>query len=489
METILEQQRRYHEEKERLMDAKTKEMLTKKTTLRDQINSDHRVRAMLDRYMEVSANLRDLYEDKDGMRKDELNAISGPNEFAEFYNRLKVIKEFHRKHPNEICVPMSVEFEELMKAKDNPSEEAQNLVEFTDEEGYGRYLDLHDCYLKYINLKGVEKLEYVTYLSTFDQLFDISKDRKNAEYKKYLEMLLEYLQEYTDRVKPLLDQNELYGKILAEFEKKWESGMFPGWPKETSSALTHAGAHLDLSAFSSWEVGFFWSCLLQITLEERAQRLFSTKGKSLEALDPSLFAKNPKAKGPKKDSERNKESAFLEAQIYEYVEILGEQRQLTHENVQRKQARTGEERDEEDEEQPSESESEDEDNEIIYNPKNLPLGWDGKPIPYWLYKLHGLNINYNCEICGNYTYRGPKAFQRHFAEWRHAHGMRCLGIPNTAHFANVTQIEDAVSLWSKLKSQKALERWQPDTEEEYEDSSGNVVNKKTYEDLKRQGLL
>lgn len=78
----------------------------------------------------------------------------------------------------------------------------------------------------------------------------------------------------------------------------------------------------------------------------------------------------------------------------------------------------------------------------------------------------------------------------------------------------------ASPVWAKLKSQKALERWQPDTEvsvccgsgqpqqrrglgatrscehtcvcvfqEEYEDSSGNVVNKKTYEDLKRQGLL
>lgn len=58
-----------------------------------------------------------------------------------------------------------------------------------------------------------------------------------------------------------------------------------------------------------------------------------------------------------------------------------EQRQLTHENVQRKQARTGEEREEEEEEQLSESESEDEDNEIIYNPKNLPLGWDGKVGP------------------------------------------------------------------------------------------------------------
>ncbi|KAF4100081.1 hypothetical protein G5714_018277 [Onychostoma macrolepis] len=105
--------------------------------------------------MEVGANLRDLYEDKDGMRKDELNAISGPNEFAEFYNRLKQIKDLHRKHLRsvlhchlvlndtllsqsenihsacsvcqfQICVPMSVEFEELMKAKDNPSEEAQN---------------------------------------------------------------------------------------------------------------------------------------------------------------------------------------------------------------------------------------------------------------------------------------------------------------------------------------------------------------------------
>ena len=33
---------------------------------------------------------------------------------------------------------------------------ASDLVEFTDEEGYGRYLDLHDCYLKYINLKASE---------------------------------------------------------------------------------------------------------------------------------------------------------------------------------------------------------------------------------------------------------------------------------------------------------------------------------------------
>ena len=46
-----------------------------------------------------------------------------------------------------------------------------------------------------------------------------------------------------------------------------------------------------------------------------------------------------------------------------------------------------------------------------------------------------------------------------------------------------------MALWEKLKIQKYDEAWKPDQEEEYEDSKGNVVNKKTYEDLKRQGLL
>ena len=36
------------------------------------------------------------------LRKEEIAALSGPNEFAEFYSRLKIIKDFHRKHPNEV---------------------------------------------------------------------------------------------------------------------------------------------------------------------------------------------------------------------------------------------------------------------------------------------------------------------------------------------------------------------------------------------------
>ncbi|XP_023217564.1 splicing factor 3A subunit 3-like [Centruroides sculpturatus] len=156
METLLEQQRRYHEERERLVDAMVKEMLHRKSTNREQINSDHRLKLLLDRYMECTANLKELYEDKDGLRKEEISSLSGPNEFAEFYARLRAIKEFHRKHPNEIMVPMATEFEEINQARENPTEEMQNMVEFTDEEGYGKYLDLNECHEKFLNLKGIE---------------------------------------------------------------------------------------------------------------------------------------------------------------------------------------------------------------------------------------------------------------------------------------------------------------------------------------------
>lgn len=417
-------------------------------------------------FTETTNTLRELYEDKEGERKAEIAALSGPNEFNEFYQRLKNIKDFYKKHPNEISVPLSTEFENMAKSYQN-TEAMSMLVEFTDEEGCGRYLDLHECYDKYINIRGVEKTDYITYLMVFDHLYEIPKDRKNAEYRKYLDVLYNYLYSFNMRAKPLFDLDKHLLETKKNFDRQWGEGVFPGWPKEQESALSNVGAPLDLSAFTSWEelaslgLDRLKSALMALglkcggTLEERAQRLFSTKDQ--KQIDQSLFAKKtgtggnfPISKNSSsitKEQYRQKEIAWMEAQIYTLSDLVKEQRMATKENVQRKQARGDGERNDSDVEA-SDSESEDEDDDaddVPYNPKNLPLGWDGKPIPYWLYKLHGLNINYNCEICGNYTYKGPKAFQRHFSEWRHAHGMRCLGIPNTAHFANVTQIEDAIT--------------------------------------------
>lgn len=85
----------------------------------------------------------------------------------------------------------------------------------------------------------------------------------------------------------------------------------------------------------------------------------------------------------------------------------------TKSNVERKFSLTAREREQELQEkaQPAPApadgaQEEEEEEERIYNPLKLPLGWDGKPIPYWLYKLHGLGVEYRCEICSDHVYMG-----------------------------------------------------------------------------------
>lgn len=87
--------------------------------------------------------------------------------------------------------------------------------------------------------------------------------------------------------------------------------------------------------------------------------------------------------------------------------------------------------------------------------------------------------------------------------------MRALGLPNTKHFHEITRIEDALACGSllsrslidfltktvclivaeKLKREGKQEIFQQETMEELEDDEGNVYNRKTYEDLKKQGLI
>ena len=88
----------------------------------------------------------------------------------------------------------------------------------------------------------------------------------------------------------------------------------------------------------------------------------------------------------------------------------------TKSNVERRFSLTVKEREAELSEQPAvapvtaaaadENANEEEEEERIYNPLKLPLGWDGKPIPFWLYKLHGLGVEYRCEICSDHVYMG-----------------------------------------------------------------------------------
>ncbi|VDN32650.1 unnamed protein product, partial [Gongylonema pulchrum] len=362
------------------------------------------------RYHEITTKLRLIYEDEDKSRKMELRSIAGPNEFAEFYSRFKALKDAHRRNPDEIAVPLSLEFQKMNEAIENLELAEQELIDFTDEESYGRFLDMHAVYEKYVNIKGIKKVDYLTFLSNFDRFAEIPiSSKKTGSYREYLNVLKEYLINFLARTRPLLDVNEEFEKSLVDFDKKWEEGTLSGWSRDQHGALAHSGAFLDLSSFeSAADLEALGLDPHELTLKERAERLFATKGHKLSEMEKTALAKRKDV--DQKEQLKLRQTARLETQIQRIASLLSEEKEATKENVERKQARgAGENVEEED--VVDELSDDEEDDSIPYNPKNLPLGWDGKPIPYWLYKLHGLNISYPCEICGNQVYKGPKAFQ------------------------------------------------------------------------------
>lgn len=504
--TLLEVTRATHEDVERLERLIVKDLQNEPSTAKDRLYQSHRVRNMIEQITQATHKLVEICEDKDSARKDEIAALggqtaAGTNVFSAFYDRLIEIREYHRRHPAARVVDVNEDYDQLLK------EEPQ--IEFTGEEGFGRYLDLHELFNDYINSKFGEPIEYTAYLDVFSQLHKIPKKMKfTRQYKEYLQKLLDYLLNFFERTEPLQDLDRIFSKVTSEFEERWMNGNVKGWENEAHENASAQHTVIDLDYYTTieelMEVGpdKLKEALAAIglktggTLKQRAERLFLTKYTPLEQLDRKHFAKGNRGSDQNgtptapRSSEDAKEVALIEVKVEKICDLLDETIQRTKENVEKKQALTYEEMEAEREEEVEQAESEsDDDEQQIYNPLKLPMGWDGKPIPYWLYKLHGLGQEFKCEICGNHSYWGRRAYERHFKEWRHQHGMRCLGIPNTKNFNEITSIEEAKQLWERIQERQGLNKWRPDLEEEYEDQEGNIYNKKTYTDLQRQGLI
>ncbi|CBI23142.3 hypothetical protein VitviT2T_025424 [Vitis vinifera] len=506
--TLLEVTRAGHEEIERLERLIVKDLQNEPASSKDRLFQSHRVRNMIDTITITTEKLIDIYEDKDNARKDEIAALggqtaTGTNVFSAFYDRLKEIREYHRKHQAARVVDANEEYEELLK------EELR--IEFRGEEAFGRYLDLHELYNEYINSKFGEHIEYSAYVEVFSEPQKIPRKLKlTRQYREYLENLLEYLIYFFERTEPLQDLDRIFTKLATDFEEQWANGMVEGWENESqeNGNVPTQHAAIDLDYYSTveevMEVGpeMLKEALAALglktggTVQQRAERLFLTKHTPLEQLDQKHFAKGSRRSeqngtpAAPKEADSSKEIALLEAKLRKICELLYETIVRTKENIEKKQALTYEEMEAEREEEEVQADTESDDEEQqIYNPLKLPMGWDGKPIPYWLYKLHGLGQEFKCEICGNHSYWGRRAFERHFKEWRHQHGMRCLGIPNTKNFNEITSIKEAKVLWERIQERQGLNKWRPDLEEEYEDKEGNIYNKKTYTDLQRQGLI
>ena len=67
--------------------------------------------------------------------------------------------------------------------------------------------------------------------------------------------------------------------------------------------------------------------------------------------------------------------------------------------------------------------------------------------------------------------------------------MRCLVRPFCVPACVIKSLINLIVVAEKLRREGKQEIFQQETMEELEDDEGNVYNRKTYEDLKKQGLI
>lgn len=343
----------------------------------------------------------------------------------------------------------------------------ENML-FSGEESFGRFLDLSPLHQEYLNLIKLPEPSYISYINEFDSkhLERPSLDISIREWREYLKKVLQYLISFIKKTHPLLD----YSLDIINNDSFANDGI---WCERCSHLFTNPSVYKNHLTGRKHLNGL-----------EGVEDEFSTLSPSMICLAIGRILKNhlkiireATAKRCERRQaltweEREKELEQETKEFLNYKEIIKQKMTLIGGAVSSSTGGLGEEHEGK-----------------IYNPLNLPLDWDGKPIPYWLWKLHGLGTSFPCEICGNWAYKGRKAFDDHFVEGRHSQGMKSLGIPNTKHLHQVTSISEALWLWDGLKRSGRKAVFRPDVMEEFEDDEGNVYSRKTYEDLRRQGLI
>ncbi|PWY97986.1 hypothetical protein BCV70DRAFT_202473 [Testicularia cyperi] len=418
---------------------------------------------------------------------------------------------------------------------------------FSGEETAGRFLDLYVHHEAFLNLRGVKRSSYLQYIDDFDKLSGpsskIPNDTKRSEaYKTYLFELRRYLSSFLRKTQPLANVDDVEQRALDDFDNRWQQGQVAGWEEkgeEISSSLGKSKAIHPAPGGNgaAQDQGIWCEACRRYYSKQTVYDAHLKSPKHLKAAARLAQAQNPDTEAGARaheahtvksnnngstgnEAERVKHQIRAKAIARDELIIVALAREMaslradTKSNVERRAALTDRERQAEAEAAEEElnrmsalgptagldgDDRMDEDGGLgddnddgmgkVYNPLKLPLGWDGRPIPFWLYKLHGLGQDFKCEICSDFVYSGRKNFEKHFQESRHAFGMRALGLPNTVQFRDVTRIADALALADKLRKQGKLQNENPNDMEEVEDDHGNTYTKKTYELLKRQGLI
>ena len=441
---------------------------------KQRLQTEHLVLNLARHSKSTQERLKKLLEESKDDRQAEIEScklrrVNGKLDLAPFYEQIKLISAPNFASSLTIRDEMELYWQGVLKQYRLTDDIFDAM--FSGEESAGRYFDLielHRSYQDLLRRHGVKDIpDYESFLDQFDRLNISDELRCTKEYETFCKQLSGYLSSFILRTRPLFDLPKFQAEAEREFSQLWEAQALPAWESVLKESIDPLYC-------------------------EPCKHQFTNEAVYKAHLDGKKHRKN--SEHFKKDPNKFRACALYEFMIQKYTEFLSEVKEETLINLERKELGAVAEESEDVEEEPPAKEAKIEDQvkgeeEKIYNPKKLPLDWDGKPIPYWLWKLHGLGFEFPCEVCGNHVYKGRMAFDLHFTEWRHMNSMKSLGIPYSRAFYGITKIEDVQSLWETIKARQREERFKPETMEECEDAVGNVYTRKTFEDLRKQGLI
>jgi splicing factor 3A subunit 3 len=229
--------------------------------------------------------------------------MRGDNMFRTFYETIKNTGEYSRRFPD------AVNISDIQNQMDID----EVNVQFSGEEVFGKYLDLNNFYIRYCNLPGIpysRDQDYLQYLDKFNTFFYISENNKTSnEYIKYINDLWEYLLDFFLRIQPLVDMNEFIDTWKNEFDNKWLNGKISGWDIKSAQSRNVAPEPIRLGMFNSAQeleaLGLerLKSGLEALglkcggTLKDRAERLWSVRGKKPHEIPDKLKKKETSSNG------------------------------------------------------------------------------------------------------------------------------------------------------------------------------------------------
>lgn len=276
------------------------------------MQQQHRLQQFANKVVECNQEIQNIEIDADGLFQDELNRMRS-NPLDHFYASLHSTLEYYEKFPG-------------LQAMEQPPMDVEVNVDFSGEEIFGKYLDLNPLFLQFCNVMKTGSIEqdYLQYLERFQMFFYIPSEVKNSKaYFDYLVELWNYLTGFYKRIHPLIDIDRVIGEWEKEFDGKVESGEIKLKGGNTNNQNNNGnkkepqplrlGMFNDPKELEALGMDRLKEALEALglkcggTLQDRAQRLWSVRGKKMEEIPANLKvkAKKPDAAQESQDVQQN----------------------------------------------------------------------------------------------------------------------------------------------------------------------------------------